>query len=268
MRIEVLIATMHQEKGDYSLLNRMGITTDAIVINQCNRDSREIIQYNNHDVLWINTTERGLSRSRNKAIENATGDYCVLADDDEVLSENLETVIMRAVNDDPEVDVFRFQIHGIEDFFKEYSSEKYQMMYLQTMKASSVELVFKRSSIYMNKIKFDEYIGAGTKYVAGEENAFLWLCLRKGLKILAIPKKIADLHIGNSTWFKGYNSEYLIGKGAAFTAMSRKWAFFLIAQFAIRRRMLYKDNMSVIDATKHMLEGRKEYLQDISQEEG
>lgn len=236
MKVEVLISTMHQKEGDYSLLDRMQIFTDAIVVNQCDRNSIEKFSYNNRQVLWINSTDRGVSKSRNKAIDNATGDYCVLADDDEVFHSNYELIIGKVSTNNPDADILRFQIYGIETVFKEYSPEQYQMGYLQTMKASSVELVFKLSSIRTNKIQFDELIGSGTKYVAGEENAFLWLCLRKGLKILAVPQIIADLHMGDSTWFKGYNADYFIGKGAAFTAMSQKAAYLLITQFAIRRK--------------------------------
>ena len=52
-----------------------------------------------------------------------------------------------------------------------------------------------------------------------EENALLFQCLRKKLKVYYIPKVIADLHIGESTWFTERNEQYFMGKGAAFAAM-------------------------------------------------
>ena len=43
MTLEVLVSTMYQK--DYSLLDRMNIQTDAIVVNQCNENSIEEFEY-------------------------------------------------------------------------------------------------------------------------------------------------------------------------------------------------------------------------------
>ena len=107
---------------------------------------------------------------------------------------------------------------------------------------------------------FNELLGAGAKYSMGEENDFLFKCLKKGLKIKYIPIKIADLYIGESSWFNGYNDKYFIDRGASFTSMSKRFSNILIVQFAIRKRKLYKDKMSVIKAIKLMLCGKKDYL--------
>ena len=83
MRIEALVATMHQ--NDYSVLDSLNIQSDAVVINQCDREGRHEFLYKNNNILWIDTKERGLSRSRNLALDNATADICIICDEDETL---------------------------------------------------------------------------------------------------------------------------------------------------------------------------------------
>ena len=74
MKLQVLVSTMHQT--DYSLLEKMNIQSDAIVINQCDRDGIERFSFpfRGHDILWMSMNERGVGLSRNNALMRATGD--------------------------------------------------------------------------------------------------------------------------------------------------------------------------------------------------
>ncbi len=257
MTLQLLISTMNQI--DHSLLKKMKISSDAVVINQCNKEKIESIKYNNHTILWIDTTERGLSKSRNMAIRNATADICMLADDDMEYRSNYVNIVLTAFSKF-NVDIIGFQVCGIEKKFKDYSTKAKRIKYLNSMKMASVELAFKRTSFVEKNIQFDEVIGAGTEFMMGEENALLFQCLRKKLKIFYIPKEIADLHIGDSTWFTKRNEKYFIGKGASFAAMKTPFTILLICQWAIRKRSLYKENISTIKAIKLMKAGKMKYL--------
>lgn len=260
MKIQVLVATMHQVNGDYSLIEKMNIQTDAVIINQCDRSWRKEFYLEGKRILWIDTEERGLSKSRNMALENASANVCVIADDDEVFLPKYAQVIEKSYFQNPNHDILRFKIEGIERPFKHYSDSECNMSFVKSMKVSSVELAFKRDSVWRNCISFDELIGAGTKFLMGEENAFIWECIRKGMKVHYVPKTIANLHMGSSTWFNGHNKDYFVGRGAAFTAMSRKISIILILQFAARRKKMYQDEITMTSAIKYMLQGRKEYL--------
>ena len=66
MTLQVLVATMHQT--DHSLLEKMNIQSDAIVVNQCNRNEVERFMYNGHQILWMSLNERGIGLSRNTLI--------------------------------------------------------------------------------------------------------------------------------------------------------------------------------------------------------
>lgn len=261
MKLQILVSTMHQ--NDYSLINRMRISTDAIIINQCDNTNINNLKINCNEIIWVNTVERGLSKSRNCALLNADADVCIIADDDLIYNDNYHHIVLQEFKEDPTVDIIAFQVKGIEREFKKYSSKKQKINILNSMKISSVEIAFRLKKINDKGIKFNELFGSGAKYYMGEESIFLTECLKKGLKIKYSPKCIANLHIGESTWFQGYNEKYFINKGAAFTAMSRSLSFLLIVQFAIRKKELYYESFNVISAIKLMLKGRKNYLTDL-----
>ncbi|MBE6942128.1 MAG: glycosyltransferase [Ruminococcaceae bacterium] len=260
MTVELLISTMHQT--DHTLLEKMKVSSDAVVVNQCDREGRETFDYNGYRIVWIDTTDRGLSKSRNMAIANATADICMLADDDMEYRGDYVSTVLDAFSQ-LDGDIISFQVQGIEKPFKNYSPEERKVNFLQSMKISSVEIAFRRDSFAKKEIRFDEMIGAGTEFLMGEENVMLFQCLKKGLKICYTPKEIADLHIGDSTWFKGFNKEYFIGRGAAFTAMQTPFTWLLIWQWAIRKRGLYRQDVAMLAAIKWMNQGKKKYRRKV-----
>lgn len=258
MCVQLLISTMMQ--NDFKLLDRMNVMSDAVVINQCNKDGIYKFKYKNHSIIWINTKERGLSKSRNMAITYAWSDYCVLADDDEVFCEGYVKMIENSFIQNKNYSVICFMVNGIERKFKEYSDSRSEIGYINSLKISSVEIAFKRSEIIKNTITFNELIGAGTENLMGEENAFVFSCLKKHLKICYEPLTIARLHLGDSTWFKGFDKKYFLARGAAFTAMTRLFSVILILQFGFRKYRLYKEELTLINAYKYMFKGRREYI--------
>ena len=84
--VEILLSCMNEE--DYSIISGSNIKTNTVIINQCSENSMNQININNNKyVKWINSTERGLSKSRNMAIHNSCADICLIADNDEKFDE-------------------------------------------------------------------------------------------------------------------------------------------------------------------------------------
>ena len=99
MKLILLISCMHEK--DHSIIERSNVQTDVVVVNQCDKDSVDEFDFKNKKgetchAKFINTTERGLSRSRNMAIRNAWGDVCLICDDDEWLSDDYADTIIKA----------------------------------------------------------------------------------------------------------------------------------------------------------------------------
>lgn len=260
MNLQVLVSTMYQ--ADHSLIKKMNIKTDAIVINQCNTNIVQNIDIENLHVKWIDSKDRGLSKSRNMALEHVNCDVCLLADDDLEYLLNYDETVLTQFHRYPDADIIAFQIGGIEKTYKNYYQRSRKINIFTSMKISSVEIALRVDSIKKANIKFNEIFGAGAKYFLGEESIFLSECLKRGLIIMYVPVKIADLHLGNSTWFKGFNKEYFCSKGAALTAISKRFSIFLIIQFAIRKNVQYKNTTKLRKAISYMLDGRKQYLKE------
>lgn len=257
-QIQLLISTMHQK--DHTLLDKMRVDSDAVVVNQCDCESQEQFEYKGHHIVWINSTQRGLSRSRNMALQAATAEICVISDDDLEYRDGYAQMICAAFSGQPEADILRFQVRGIERTFKTYPENPCKLGYLGSMKISSVEVAFRREAVVRHGLRFDELIGAGTQFPMGEENTFLFACLRKKLRIFYVPQEIASLHIGDSSWFDGYTERYFYGRGAAFTAMDKNLAGVLMLQFVIRKYARYRHTMKPLQAIRLMRQGRKAYL--------
>lgn len=258
MNSQVLVSTMKQE--NHSLIKDMNLRTNAVVINQDDRDSEKYIQSNNCDILWVNSSDRGISRSRNLAIAKANSDICILADDDLIYVDNYHNIITDSYKKYPNADILVFKVDGINKTFKNYGTKIKNISCVSSLKISSVQITFRRKSIVNKNIEFNEYFGSGSKYSMGEENIFLHDCLKNKLKIKYIPEKIADLYIGESSWFVGFNKKYLIDRGAGYSAMGKYFSIFLIIQFAIRKRRLLKENFCLFESIKTMLKGREEYI--------
>ena len=176
--IEVLISCMHQK--DHTIITKSNIQTNVIVINQCDENNREEFTFINKagkecHALFISTTDRGLSKSRNLALKNATADICIICDDDEILYDNYENLISNNFNKNLSTQIITFQI---DNTYKKYSRHATNISYLKALKIASWQIAFRLSAVKNKKIFFDETLGSGVSKAGGEENVFLYDCLR------------------------------------------------------------------------------------------
>lgn len=261
MKPEVLLAAMHLDDENY--IDTLGIHTDCVVINQCDRESSKKVSHDTKagavNVTYIETRERGLSKSRNMAVRNATGPVCMLCDNDVEYVDDYDRIVSDAYE--------RFSADVIVFFIKRPERSRpvfdrpRRMGYLSVLKIFSPEITFKLDAV--KDIRFDELFGAGAKYFMGEENLFLYECLKRRKKVMYVPEMIAKVREEESTWFKGYNDEFFVSRGANYAAMSRLFSPALILQFAIRKRGLYSKNMTTSSAIRRMFEGRREYFDTV-----
>ncbi|MGS0746157.1 glycosyltransferase [Syntrophomonas erecta subsp. sporosyntropha] len=256
MKLEVLVSTMHQT--DCSLIDKMKLTSNVLIINQVDDDNHEInSKYPNVRVLTFK--ERGLSNSRNRAIDNSSADICVISDDDVIYNEDYEGIIINAYNQYPEADVIVFKV-ALDYRKKKYPKNKKKLGFFSSLKVSSNQITFRLKSIKDKKIKFNPLFGAGSgKYISGEENIFMHECLRKKLNIIYVPKEISTVYQSESTWFKGYTAKYFISKGAYFKEIFGFFYLLGIIQFLIRKRSMYINEINMISAFSYMLRGARNY---------
>lgn len=237
MKVQVLVATTNQ--NDKSLISKMNLSTDAIIANQCNHNSIETFEENGNRFVYLNFAERGVGLNRNNALMRADADVCLFADDDMVYVDGYEEIVTKAFNDNPEADVIIFNLK--EKVPVRYViPHKIKVGYFNYLRYGTARIAVKLKSVKNNGIYFNQCFGGGTEHCHGEDNIFLNSCLKKGLKIIAIPDYIAELtEERESSWNQGYDEKYLKDQGVLYQTLSRKWWRLLCFQDAIRRHKSY-----------------------------
>ena len=222
--LEILLATMNQKKD--SLLETMKVNTDVIVCNQ-NTDitSYKNYQKGSYNVRWYDFQEKGVGLNRNNALLRARGDICLLADDDVIYVDEYEKIILDAFEKNPKIDVILFNVYSPEGE-KRYITKKNKRIFLHNCgKFGAVRIAFRRNKVIKNAISFNQLFGGGSLYTAGEDTMFIRDCIRKGLKVLAVPQYILKLDNQRpSTWFVGYDRKFFEDLGSSYCFHYRKLA--------------------------------------------
>ena len=213
MTFNVLLSCMFQDR---TIIEKSNIQCDCVVVNQCDKDEREEFKIKGSDdceyfITWINTSERGLSRSRNMAIVNSTADICMIADDDQLFDNGISGIALTEYAKQPDSDVLVF---GARYKKKQISGKVKTLGFIDLMKVSSVQITFKRESV-LGKVAFDTKLGAGTPNGAGEENKFLLDCRNAGLKMNFTPITLFAMRETDtpSTWLHGFNEDFFYKRG-------------------------------------------------------
>lgn len=258
MRLEVLVSTMDQK--DFSLINKMNLSSDAIIINQSDYfDYNEVTKDDNLFRMY-SFNERGVGKSRNNALMRSSADICVLADDDMVYVDNYKEIILNEFKKNPKADVIIFSVKIIDNKGERFRKLKdKRARFFNSFKYGAVRIAFRREAILKRNIHFSLLFGGGAKHGSGEDSIFLMDCIKKGLRVYTSSKKIADIYNYESSWFNGYNKKYFFDRGALFKALFPKFGLLLILQFAIRKHSLYKDEMRLFEAIRHMISGYRDY---------
>lgn len=237
MSVQVLVATMNQT--DYSLLEAMNIQTEAIVANQTSFDSIEHFKYKGRDITYLNFNEIGVGLNRNNALMRASSEICVFADDDLVYFDNYEELIINEFKHAPKADVIIFNLDDPSD--SRYKEDQLKRVHFYNfLRYGTARIAFRLSSVRENQIYFNQLFGGGTERSHGEDNIFLCDCLKKGLKVYSSPITIAKIKDDRpSTWNAGYNDKYLKDQRILYNHISKRFAFLLCLQDAVRHHKDY-----------------------------
>ena len=231
-KVQLLIATMNQTLGDYSLLGKMNVQSDAIVCNQCDRVSYEHFDMNGHTVDWFCFNERGVGLNRNNALMRASDDFVVFCDDDMIFVDGYQDILIKGFQDHPDADILIFNISG-----RKQNNSIARLNKFNYLSYGAARIAARRSAIRENGILFNLCFGGGTEHQHGEDNIFLHDCLEKGLKIYTFPVLIAKLIDDRpSTWRTSFDKKYFSDQGALYRQISRKnWKLYCLVH-SLRHR--------------------------------
>lgn len=211
---EVLMSCMYQ--NDFTLAQKSCIKSDLLIVNQSDKSGEDTVEAGGYKWRMISTFDRGLSKSRNTALDNASGEICQLCDDDCILESNHKDIVLNAYAELPDADVIVFNVKRIN-----YSMKKtyYKIQSIREAPKfrnyGSPMITFRLASIKKHDIRFNEMFGSGSKFGGGEDSLFLTDIRRAGMKIYEYPATIATVDYARSTsmWFHGYTNKYFYNIG-------------------------------------------------------
>ena len=192
--LEILIATMNRNSLEFlhTMFERNTLKDcKVLVINQTTKDC--LLESSSSNIRVINSFEKGLSKSRNLAIQKSEGRICLLADDDVVFEKDFQHIILSSYASLPEADLLSFKTRTPEQ--KAYSKYPKRVSKINSFykKILSIEISFKRESIIKNNLFFDEQFGLGSLFQDGENRLFLKSVLEhNNLKSYFVPEFIVE----------------------------------------------------------------------------
>lgn len=217
MKLEVLISAVKADAE--SLTYKMNLRSDAILINQCGVDGEETINKEDYSVRVINCNEKGVGVSRNRAIENASGDILLLADDDIEYRDDYVKTILGEFESHPEADAFFFNLEVCEERRTYYNEDFGRVHIWNGGRYPAYSIAIRKDALDKAEVRFSILFGGGAKYSCGEDSLFIRDCLKSGVKMYrttALIGREVPRDGGESTWFSGYNEKFFYDRGVLY----------------------------------------------------
>lgn len=247
MKIEFLISTVNRTNLDFlkSIFVNFDLNyIDILVINQC--DKNYIKKANElkstKRIKIISVLDKGLSKSRNLALSNATGDICLIADDDIVYNANIFDKIISDYQNNPyDIITYSSEIGSQPPKKRLENSFIKPHNYGSLFSIMSIQISFLRKRIKEKGLSFDTQFGIGSQFVSGEENIFIKDAMDHGLAIgksnFVINKHPEEINTSV------LSNQVLKSKGPLIKRMFNQWAGFLILLifFVYKSPLIFKN---------------------------
>ena len=254
--LQVLISSL--EKEPYSLASQMNLECDAVIVNQGKRDG--CYEYDTDKSLHIKvleSSERGVGRSRNHALDLADSKYVLFSDDDIVYSKGYAEKILTAFSENKDADVIMFNVNVREERKTYHISKRIKVHKWSVGRYPAYAAAAKLESVRSSGLRFSTLFGGGAKYSIGEDSLFFMDCLRAGLIIKAVPVLIGTEMSQESTWFHGFNEKFFRDRGVLYHFLYGKTALLWALRFVLAKRKSYEKDIKSSVAFRLMREGIK-----------
>ena len=108
MTIQTLVSCVKQNMEEVAA--KMNLQTDAIVINQCEKNDYLEYEHKGYTICCYDFKERGVGLSRNNALLRATADIVLFSDEDIVYEDGYAEKILAEFEKRPSADIRLFQV--------------------------------------------------------------------------------------------------------------------------------------------------------------
>lgn len=237
--LETLVAALGQETT--LLAERMRLQSAAILINQGEKNEYLEYEYRGFPIRAYSFAERGVGLSRNNALLRAKADILLFSDEDIVYEEGYAKQVLEAFEKRPDADILLFNMEVEKDRATYHTVKEHRVRFYNSGRYPTYSFAARRESLHKANVTFSLLFGGGAPYSNGEDSLFLMDCLRKKLKIYALPINLGKEVPRPSTWFKGYTEKFFFDRGVLY--------FFLYGRLrhlmALRFLLAHKKKMCV-----------------------
>ncbi len=261
MTLEMLISAVNADPD--KLIKTMKIECPAVLVNQCGRVSFNVLSKPFGDVRVFDSDERGVGRSRNKALSESKGDIVLFADDDIVYDEGYAERVMREFEAHPEADGLFFNVRVCEERRTYWNLDYARAHIWNAGRYPSYSIALRRTAIDKaagkgKPLKFSLLFGGGAKYACGEDSLFIRDCLKAGLKMYRTPIEIGEEIPRPSTWFNGYDEKFFFDRGVLLHFLYGPLATAMCLRYVLLKQRTVCRTVSPKKALKLMRQGIKE----------
>ncbi|MFB9079571.1 glycosyltransferase family 2 protein [Flavobacterium procerum] len=229
--LEILIATKDRSSLDFLEAMFPFEHFSNFNLTIINQSQKSVLTSDFEKVKVLNSAEKGLSKSRNLAINNASQKICLIADDDVIFESDFKETILEAFTMHNNVSIITFNhCRNGNSKPEKTHSKAFRHDFNSIWKVSSIEIAFKLEDIKNNKIYFDELFGLGGFFETAEEFLFLRTALKQKHTVYFCPKVIVS-HPQESSGRNEGSDQLLFGRSALFCKLKGNYAYIWLLKY-------------------------------------
>lgn len=237
------------------LISKMNISAPAVLVNQCDEDSDETIEFKGYRVLVLNRNERGVGRSRNLCIDNCSEDIILFSDEDIVYNDDYVQILENMFETHPEADMIFFNVEVCEERRTYWNDSFRKVSGMNCGRYPAYSIAARRDALIKSGVKYSVLFGGGAKYSNGEDSLFIRECLKSGMRLYASDKCIGREEARESTWFKGYTEKFFFDRGVLFYFLYGAFAYIWGIRFVLVKKDMFKGEIGRGKAFKLICDG-------------
>lgn len=253
MKVQVLASVMNETMEN--VVEHMGLDSDAVIINQCERLGVQTMDYRGHRISFYSFPDRGVGRSRNEAIMRADQDICLFSDGDIVYKPGYAEAIAAEFEGNSRADMILFNIQVEESRRTYHIGKRSRVHWYNCGRYGAVSFAVRRESLLKSGVTFSLLFGGGARYSNGEDSLFLKEFMGKGYRVYTAPVTIGREEAGDSTWFAGYNEKFFTDRGVLYHFLYGKLAWIMGLRFLLAHKGTFCKEISVSQAYGWMKRG-------------
>ena len=248
MKLETLVSAVKQDAA--GLASKMNLQSDAVIINQCDENSYLEYEHKGNKIRAYSFAEKGVGLSRNNALLRAKADI--------VYHDGYAKKILQAFESNPEADMLLFNMEVESDRATYHIKEKHRVRFYNSGRYPTYSFAIRREKLHKANITFSLLFGGGAKYSNGEDSLFLLECLKKGMKVYALPIEIGKEVPRPSTWFHGYTEKFFFDRGVLYYYLYGPLRHMMAMRFLLAHGKVMCQEIPLKKAFGLMCEGMKE----------